>query len=200
MELFTVLVVAAALMTSPALAFGDGLRDALGDIEVGTLFGYTSISSPNSDASTVVALPGGSGVFGNPSLYISRFLTEQLSFGSEVSFGRITDSEDDIDSTISAIFVGPRVAFYPQGHAISGPYFMGKGAFMRGSTTVGDYSDSEKAYAAGLCVGYQWRQGALVLRAEGGAKQWWFDEGEKNEIFLLLGLGVREAPGSRGEM
>ena len=177
---FAQLAVFSLTLTSPALAGGG--------IEVGTLFGVSRYSISDRDGSvTFVALPATplSGVSGIPSLYISRFLAEQLSFGSEFSFGKISDSEDD--TNLTSIFLGPRVAFYPQGHAISGPYFMGQGAFVHLRVT----SDSETEYAAGPGLGYQWRRGeALVLRAEVRYRRW-FDGGGRNEISLLLGLGVR---------
>ena len=50
--------------------------------------------------------------------------------------------EEDESLTLYAVAVGPRVTFYPYGHSMSGPYFMGQGVFSRFSFTEDETSEA----------------------------------------------------------
>ena len=97
--------------------------------------------------------------------------------------------EEDVSLTLYG--VGPRVTFYPYGHSMSGPYFMGQGVFSRLSFTEDETSEAHSNFGAGPGLGCQWRwRQALVLRAEVGYTRW-FKHGGGNQMSYSLGLGVR---------
>ena len=104
---FAYLAVFSLTLTSPALA-----GDADGGIEVGTLFGGSRYAD-DYESLISVALPGAPvSTTGIPSLYISRFLTEQqLSFGSEFSFGKVSAEGNNFTS----IFPGTPGHILPPG-------------------------------------------------------------------------------------
>ena len=173
---FAYLAVFALSLTSPAVA-----------MEVGTMFGVSRLAQDD-ESSTFVALPAAvlSEVVGLPSLYIYGFWTEQLALGQEFSFGTISDVDGD---KVTSIFLGPRVTYYPQDHAMSGLYFTGQGVFR--NLWGPWWGSTKKRYGAGPGLGYQWRRGeALVLRAEVRYRRWFMDEFTE-EISLVLGLGAR---------
>ena len=150
------------------------------------MFGVSRLAQDDG-SSTFVALPTAvsSEVVGLPSLYIFGFQTEQLSLGQEFSFGTFSDVDGD---KVTSFFLGPRVTYYPQDHAMSGLYFMGQGVFRH---LWGRLVSTKKRYGAGPGLGYQWRRGeALILRAEVRYRRWFMDEFTE-EISLVLGLGAR---------
>ena len=158
-------------------------EEAAAGAEIGTLFGFSRLSS-DGDGITMIGAPGGfiAGIFGNPSLYVSWFPSEKLTIGPEFNFGRIAVDGDGITS----IYLGGRGAFFPNTNAMSGVYILGQGAL----NVLSDEYDSETDFSAGAGLGYQWRLGpAFVLRAEGRYRLWFEDE--VNDFSLLLGLGTR---------
>ncbi len=157
-------------------------EEAATGAEIGTLFGFSHLSS-DGDGITMIGAPGGFiGGFGTPSLYVSWFPSEKLTIGPEFNFGRIAVDGDGITS----LYLGGRGAFFPNSNALPGVYILGQSALI----VLSDEYDSETDFSAGAGLGYQWRLGpAFVLRAEGRYRLWFEDE--VNDFSLLLGLGTR---------
>ena len=177
------MAVFSVILNTPAVA-----HSVAGGIEVGTIFGISRYRHDDG-LTTSVGLPG--------SAYISGFLIEKLSLGAEFAYAKMSFEEDaswweeDESLTLYAVAVGPRVTFYPYGHSMSGPYFMGQGVFSRFSFTEDETSEAYNNFAAGPGLGCQWRwRQALVLRAEVRYKRW-FKHGGGNQMSYSLGLGVR---------
>ena len=157
-------------------------EEAATGAEIGTLFGFSHLSS-DGDGITMIGAPGGFiGGFGTPSLYVSWFPSEKLTIGPEFNFGRIAVDGDGITS----LYLGGRGAFFPNSNALPGVYILGQSALI----VLSDEYNSETDFSAGAGLGYQWRLGpAFVLRAEGRYRLWFEDE--VNDFSLLLGLGTR---------
>ena len=135
------MAVFSVILNTPAVA-----HSAAGGIEVGTIFGISRYRDDDG-LTTSVGLPG--------SAYISGFLIEKLSLGAEFTYAKMSFEEDaswweeDESLTLYAVAVGPRVTFYPYGHSMSGPYFMGQGVFSRFSFTEDETSEAYNNFGAG---------------------------------------------------
>ncbi len=182
----------AFVTTTPIFAHPHPEKDAPATaVEIGMLLGLSRFPS---DETTHIMVPSTPSLFappGNPSLYVSWFPSEQLSLGSEFSFGSLSG---DSSPEITTLYLGGQGALFLRSNAVSGPYLLGNGAL------IGLYGESasDHAFTSGGGLGYQWRVGpAFVLRTEGRYRQWFHGEevpliaDGANEFSLFLGLGTR---------
>lgn len=200
----------------------DTSSSASAGVEIGTQFGLSHFSSEASVETsyereeitgkiTLMGVPGGP----LPSLYVLWFPSERLSIGPEFSFWRTSfegeykyedkndsyyDDYDRAEFDFSTFYLGCRVHSFLQSNAVSGPYLLANGALMGlyGELRSDDdkVDDSERIFAAGAGLGYQWRVGpAFVVKAEGRYRRWFaeVDEFESGlgEFSLTLNLGTR---------
>ncbi len=166
--------------------------------EVGMLFGVASRGTDDTGDGTLIQFPGGE-IPGPapslPSLYVSWLPGEQLAIGPEFAFRRTSsDFEyvgESFDSTLNALWLGGRAAFFPGGSSRPGIYLLGQGSLSWvdwADRVTKDYSETD--YSAGFGLGYQWRiRPALLLRMEGQYRRWL--DAEADVFSLVLGLGVR---------
>ena len=176
---------------------GTGPKEAREEMEIGTLFGLSRISSEGG-AATFIGLPSNpdlaGGILGNPSLYLSSFPSEHLEVGAEFNFGWTStnpffeESSDNLSFNI--LYLGGRAGFYPQKKALSGFYFLGHCALTVGNSEGG----TNENFSVGAGLGERWSFGSsLILRAEARYRRW-IDNGG-NDFSLLFGLGTSKAPG-----
>ena len=164
-----------------------GAEEAGADIEIGTLFGLSHLSS-DIYGGTWIGIPAPTwNVIGNSSLYVSWFPSKKLSIGPEFGFGSTSYSYGS--GTFSTLYLGGRCAFFLQSNTVSGAYLLGHSALL----FVGeDEDDFEGHFFAGAGLGYQWRMAsepAFALRVEGRYRRSFDDK--TNDFSLMLGLGTR---------
>lgn len=164
---------------------------AAGGVEIGTLFGFSRISSGD-DALTMLGLPGALGN-GNPALYVSWFPSDKLAIGTDFSVTSLWSN----GSSSASFYLGGRTEFFPQGSARSGVYILGQGALVAGT------GHSDNQFAAGAGIGERWRLGPVfVVRAELRYRRWFrgrtqyygllgYDPDDTHEISVVIGLGAR---------
>ena len=183
----------AFVTTTPIFAHPHPEKDAPATaVEIGMLLGLSRFPS---DKTTHIMVPSTPSLFappGNPSLYVSWFPNEQLSLGSEFSFGSLSG---DSSPEITTLYLGGRGALFLRSNAVSGPYLLGNGALLDLSI---DKGASDTCFSTGAGLGYQWRVGpAFVLRTEVRYRQWFHGEefpliaDGANEFSLFIGLGTR---------
>ncbi len=176
------------------------------EVEIGTLFGLSRLAAdfPGENflddrgnitvTYTEIGVPGGL-------VYVSWFPNEQLALGPEFSLGSVQEDGGDFTS----YYLGGRGALFLHGNGVSGPYLLGQGAVSGFSLSEQDESVTDTDFSAGAGLGYQWRLGPFVLRAEGRYQRWLggagnlvsafadedVDKNGANEFSLLVGLGTR---------
>ncbi len=184
------------LVTVPALGTTE--------FEIGTRFGISHII-PEADGSTTsltyTRLPSSTllDISSPTSLYATWFPSQQFGIGPEFSFGRTSVSseywgESETES-ITILYLGGRVLYFLQSHAVSNPYVLG-----RVSTTIFNAEDAffdggnQTLINFGIGLGYQWCiDSAFVMRVEAQYQRLLLpdEEGNANEFSLIFGIGTR---------
>ena len=183
--------------------FASELQPVIGaDFEFGTQFGITHITPDDEDLDSSVTLthiPTSFAYIGaSPtSLYFTWYPISHVAIGPELSYGRMTVTDEYWDDTetssLTSLYFGGRVAISLLKYSVSTPYILARMSF----TIVDDddtllFGDSDTITSFGLGIGYQFRLGAsFVLRTEAQYQRLTIEEEHANEYALIIGIGTR---------
>ena len=176
------------------------------DFEVGTQFGISRLVPTGEDDSsgslTYTRLPSGAFVDIGPSpttLYATWFPSKQFAIGPEFSLGRLSITEEffgeEETTSVSSLYLGGRIAYFLQSHAVSNLYLLGRVSIIIFSGDDSLFLDEDQTMTSfGGGLGYQWRiRSAFILRIEGQYQRVSIEDEEDhaNHFSFIIGFGTR---------